>query len=422
MNLNKIERSEIMLLNICNNPDFLSILVVVNPIITLIQIAVPLCLIIMLMIDCLKAVTNNSDNLGKVFSKSMWRLISAAMIFLVPTILEFIVSALALTDISYKSCIENATPYNITQLRIDNAEDAVALAEQEKTEYNLYKARNLVLALDSDSELKDALTLRLDAVQEIIEAEKKAGEEDKETLEQAQEPLVVTDYITAKAYSCVDNVTNREPLPSLVSAYYPSIVDKNKFIMPKDTTTGLPLGLWPKDYATIPTLIEDPEVYSDLFIWPITTVNDGFYDTVYEHNGIDLMARFGTPIYAPASGELVYSEWGHTGNRGCDETAYSVGITLDETYEFEGVEIKNIFLTHLSGIRYRCSTNKCNRRVVKGQLIGFVGNAAGDAVKPGWAPHVHISFYGADYAKGLRTSQIERMYEITSGTYRKVGE
>jgi murein DD-endopeptidase MepM/ murein hydrolase activator NlpD len=193
---------------------------------------------------------------------------------------------------------------------------------------------------------------------------------------------------------------------------YPNIVAMSKFIFPKDSS-GRKLGSFPKNYESIPSQLTSYKTYHEEFIIPVTPVSSK-YTFVYQHNGIDFMAVFGTPIYSPVDGTLQYSEWGHTVNQGWDETAYSASIVMDRPVTFNGKTIGQIFLTHMSGIRYRCSN--CNIKVKKGQLLGFSGNAAGTASKEGWAPHLHMSMYPVgNYDQGLQTRDIEELYNLSSG-------
>ena len=215
-------------------------------------------------------------------------------------------------------------------------------------------------------------------------------------------------------------VTQSEPDPSLAINYW-SYVDSKDFVYPKDEKTGKSLGAWPKNYKSIPAQLDNPKTYQKYFIWPVTP-SGGTYSYVYEHNGIDIMADFGEPIYSPVDAILVYSTWGHTTNRGSDETAYSVTLELEKPVKFKGVSIGHIFMTHMSGIRYRCEWGECNRKVKKGELLGFVGNAAGSAESPGWATHLHMTYYPYDYySGGLYTTNMEKLYNIKSGTKRKAG-
>ena len=212
-------------------------------------------------------------------------------------------------------------------------------------------------------------------------------------------------------------VLGTEPDPQIAINYW-SELNIEDYVFLKDDVTNLPLGAWPKNYESIPNQLTNYTEYNG-FVWPVTPI-DNIYTFVYNHNGIDIKANFGMPIYSPVDGLLDYSEWGHTDNTGSDETAYSVSILLDNPITYEGVEIKRVFLTHFSGIRYRCSD--CNQKVVKGELLGYVGNAAGSASEPGWVPHLHMTFYGDNYDEGLTTDKIENLYGIETGAIREAGK
>ena len=236
--------------------------------------------------------------------------------------------------------------------------------------------------------------------------------------------LSFTDSYTDGTATSEFTVFSSEPDPAIAINYWDKegMLDASDFIYPKDSETGKSLGAWPKNYKDYPTQLSNCKTYQDNFIWPVTPTNDE-YSYVYEHAGIDIMANFGTPVYSPVDGTMVYSTWGHTVNKGSDETAYSVTLMPSKTVTFNGTEIDEIFLTHMSGIRYRCEEGECNRTVKKGELLGFVGNAASTAGESGWASHLHITFYPeGNYDGALYTSSMESLYEISPGTKRKAGE
>ena len=423
-----------MILYVCNDPDILSILLIIKQIIKIIQVGAPICLIVLLMVDVLKATVGGANKMAEAVKNSKGRILSAVMIFLVPVILELLINTLALTDISYTDCLDNATETTINTLRLDIAEDAVVSAEGESTQVNVDKARALLSLVNADPSIIKSLEDRLKAVENKIADDHKppaisdgggGSSGGGSSGGGSSAPLTVSGYINAgDSPKCRASLTfSSEPSPAIAINYWTSLLKKSNFVFPKDSKTGLSLGSWPKNYATIKTKLSNPKTYhKGIFIWPLTPTN-GTYKFVYNHNGIDIMAPFGSPIYSPASGTLKYSEWGHTVNKGCDETAYSVTVTLDKAVTINGVAVKEIFMTHMSGIRYRCKTGNCNRKVTKGELIGFVGNAAGTGSSVGgWAPHLHITFYNAAYTEGLTTKQIEKVYNISSGTKRKAGE
>lgn len=219
----------------------------------------------------------------------------------------------------------------------------------------------------------------------------------------------------------------KEPCANKAVLYWSSKkkLKKNNFVYPKDKKTNLPLGAWPKNYKSYPTQLKGYKTYHNYYMWPVTPLN-GIYYSKYQHVGMDVETPFGTPVYSPVSGKLVYSKWGGTINKGSDETSYSVTIKPSKILKYKGVKINEVFLTHLSGIRYRCnSIKKCKRKVKAGELIGFSGTAAGtpNTKTTKWAPHLHLTLYNSsNYDAGLQTSSTEKFYKIKNKTKRKVGE
>ncbi len=228
------------------------------------------------------------------------------------------------------------------------------------------------------------------------------------------------------ANTCSNGVTyDKQPDPAIAINYWneKGKINKNDFIYPKDSSTNYSLGAHPKNFKY--SNLRNMKNYSSMFAWPATPT-DGIYKYVYEHNGIDILANMGTPIYSPVNGTLVYSEWGHTLNKGCDETAYSVKIKLDTPFQYNGKNINYIFLTHMVGIVSYCPAKNCSKKVAQGDLLGFIGNASGSATDTGsWASHLHMTFCGDSYcnkSNSLTTSEIEKVYNITANTTRKAGE
>ena len=215
-------------------------------------------------------------------------------------------------------------------------------------------------------------------------------------------------------------LVSNEPKPWFAINYWTSKLNKNNYVYPK-SKNGYPLGAWPKNYYNIPKYISY-RAYRGLYVWPTTPVN-GVYEFAYKHTGIDIASNFAAPVYSPVDGTMIFSGWGETGNKGSDETSFSVTITPNNTYSFKGVKINEIFLTHMSGIVRRCSWYKCNKKVSKGELIGFVGTANGDSNSGEYAAHLHMTFYNhSNYDGGLDTYNMQELYQITSGTRRSAGQ
>lgn len=412
-----------MLLSVCSDPDLLSVMYLVNQIINLLKVIAPIALIVSMMMSIVKAVTARDDSaIAKEKSKIPKKILAMALIFFVPTFIQVVMNIVDSTY-EYNSCFVGATKENIAQAYLTNADNAVIKAE-DSLDYGDVEEAKLAVNKLTDEDVKADYKARLKTVEETIQARYEEEREEEENNNNNNSGGDVTgsgSLSTSGSYSSNGNGVaqpgveqTREPDPSAAVNYWAGRgqLTASNFIYPKDKKTGLPLGAWPKNYASIPTQLSNYKTYG-IFIVPTTPVK-GIYNFVYEHNGIDFMAYFGTPIYSPVDGTLMYSEWGHTCNKGGDETAYSVSIRLDSAHTVQGQSVDTIFLTHMSGIRYRCSsTSSCNHKVKKGELLGFVGNAAGTSSSIGWAPHLHMTIYpSSSYNSGLTTWKIEALYGI----------
>lgn len=417
-------------MNACDNPGFLKAMIIVNSSINIIKILVPVLIILTGMVSFFKSLMDNdADSYKKSVRLLIEKFIIGAFIYFIPLVVS---SFIGLVDSSkgYESCFNNASEEKIAELYKKIALEKVEAAEISYNSRDVHKALAVLSDLD-DETLKKNLTKRLDVITKEIERKQKESEEKEQKkredigkeLEEDNTHLYGSGELSASGSTSSGNgacqkgiYQNSEPDPSAPINCWPNIVSADNFIYPKDEKTGLPLGAWPKNYASYPTQLSGYKTYYGEFIFPTTPTKET-YHFVYDHNGIDIMSNFGTPVYSPVDGKLDYSEWGHTSNRGGDETSYSISITLSKPTTVGNTTITSIFLTHMSGIRYRCTWNSCNRNVKKGELIGFTGNAAGTSESVGWAPHLHATYYPASgYDAGLRTANMESLYSIPNGT------
>ena len=404
-----------MILSVCSNPDLLSIMLIINKVINLLKMLVPIGLIIFSSIDLLKSViATDQEGIARKKAAIPKRALAAIIIFLIPSVIN-LVMIFANDTFEYNSCFTNATPEAIKAAYLNKADNAVAKAESTLNKIDYDNASLTVLKLENGV-AKENYKARLAVVLKTIQDKEKS----KDIVSKKSSSVGGSGKLTiAGSYSSSGNgvckkgvALTSEPDPSSAINCW-SYVNKSDFVYPKDPKTGLPLGAWPKNYASIPTQISGYHTYAGTFIFPITPTGNS-YHFVYQHTGIDFMSNFGTPIYSPVDATLVYSEWGHTTNKGGDETSYSVTLDLKKAVTVQGVSVDTVFLTHMSGIIYRCSsTSNCNRTVKKGELLGFSGNAAGSSTSIGWAPHLHMTLYGsAGYDNGLVSTKIEALYGI----------
>ena len=78
-----------LILNLCDSTAIVKIMTIVNFVIKLIRIFVPIILIIMCMLDLVKAVFNGE--LSKQLKLIVLRLITAVLVFLIPIIVNLII-------------------------------------------------------------------------------------------------------------------------------------------------------------------------------------------------------------------------------------------------------------------------------------------------------------------------------------------
>lgn len=158
--------------NVCTDPQFLEIMVVFKQIINIIKVAAPIVLIVIMMIDVVKAVSaSDYDKISASTKQIPKRLLASSMIFLIPTILEFTLNILD-ENFDFASCITNAEYENISILYVDRADTFVTEAENTLKESDLIQARSAV-ALLSDETLRNTYSERLDVISEIIKNRKK---------------------------------------------------------------------------------------------------------------------------------------------------------------------------------------------------------------------------------------------------------
>lgn len=109
--------------------------------------------------------------------------------------------------------------------------------------------------------------------------------------------------------------------------------------------------------------------------WPILnfTKGRGLWDSGY-HQGVDLLAPGGTPLYAAAAGVVRVSQESYGG--------YGVAVTIDHVIAGQRV---NTLYAHMT---YGSRQVSSGQTVAAGQLIGFVGSTGSST-----ANHVHFEVH-----------------------------
>ncbi|MBQ7141393.1 MAG: M15 family metallopeptidase [Bacilli bacterium] len=122
----------------CENVRILKIFYLLKSIITIIQIAVPIILIVMCSIDLIKNIINIKDN-QNIVSKIVKRMLSAVIIFFVPTIINFTLNLVGNVNEQVGICMNNSTKENIDILQKIENERRIALLEAEKIRRQQYE-------------------------------------------------------------------------------------------------------------------------------------------------------------------------------------------------------------------------------------------------------------------------------------------
>lgn len=164
------------ILSICDNPDVLQVMRIVNIVITIIKIAVPILLIIFIMIELISAITDE-EKLKKVTSGAVKKFIAAVLIFLIPTLVQAIVVITLGNENAadgYKNCLKDLTLEQINQIYEQNAVDAITKAES-TLEYNDYSNAVILVHKVKDSEKKSDYLRRLDTLKSKINKDSSGG-------------------------------------------------------------------------------------------------------------------------------------------------------------------------------------------------------------------------------------------------------
>jgi len=110
------------MLDICSTSSGLRVMYLIKTLITGICIVVPILLIIILMIDCIKGISSkDEDALVILKKKAIPKLIAAIVVFLTPTIISLFMTILGVEK--YKECFGDVTMDQIKELERQEKED-----------------------------------------------------------------------------------------------------------------------------------------------------------------------------------------------------------------------------------------------------------------------------------------------------------
>ena len=134
---------------VCDSPDILKVLRLVKIIITIIKIVVPIILIVVVMIDYLKNIFSGDSDLSKTSKVLVSKIITAVLIFLIPTIVNIIITATSNT-FSISKCFTLATTEGINSAYRTNMEKLMETANESKDMNDYTIAKNYLIYLSEE--------------------------------------------------------------------------------------------------------------------------------------------------------------------------------------------------------------------------------------------------------------------------------
>ena len=174
----------IYLLDICQDPGSLKIILFIKELINIIFIVVPIGLIVFIAIDMFKNTVNTESEDKKNLAKSIKRLIFCALLFLVPTIVNATVDLVqqVIGEIPYVSCWSNATKEKVESLAITQAEEKLKIAKDKKTLEAITEAQTAVEQITDESK-KSQYQKEVDELNKELKQKLEEEKQEKKTKE-----------------------------------------------------------------------------------------------------------------------------------------------------------------------------------------------------------------------------------------------
>ena len=109
------------------------------------------------------------------------------------------------------------------------------------------------------------------------------------------------------------------------------------------------------------------------FKLPIVELKSDNFASYSVDSGVDIAVPYGTKVYAPHDGYIIYSEWGHTPWCEGNDTNGSILILLIPHHRYQGINYNYIWMTHLSKLVYDIRDGEQTKFITQGTYIGKTG-------------------------------------------------
>ena len=130
-----------MILSVCEVPEVLKVMIIIKLVINIIKISVPIILILVCMIEYMKAV-KDTDEMKDVNKKIVNKIIAAVLIFFIPTLVGIIFRVFDPEGNTYPGCLSIASESRVNELYSNNMENYIKEAETKKDNASIKAARS----------------------------------------------------------------------------------------------------------------------------------------------------------------------------------------------------------------------------------------------------------------------------------------
>ena len=157
-----------MILSICDTPKVLEVMNIINIIITIIRIVVPIILLFSLIFKLVNASTKgNEDAIASIKKKAVPSIIAAALIFIVPVLVNLIIG-ISFPNSDYSKCLIGISSKKIETIYTDKAEQLVSKAEETLNINDYVNSKNYLTNIKDNSK-RESYETRLEKVKEQID-------------------------------------------------------------------------------------------------------------------------------------------------------------------------------------------------------------------------------------------------------------
>ena len=249
----------VMILSICDLPDTLKVMRIVNIVITIIKVVVPIMLIVSAMIDLVRAISDSE--LNKITKPMVNKVIAALLVFLIPTFVKLI-AQITLNDGEYEACLGDITKETIKTSYINQGESLVKKAEESGNQNDYITAENYLSQIENETKRKE-LEDRLKVLKEKKEEERKEQEQ-----QQIKESTHAYSNVNFSNFKWTYYSASKAPAKSYyksITSYYGEIESKfaAKYFIKNDVLTRV-LNNWNSyNLDPVPAIIIAPHAPYD---------------------------------------------------------------------------------------------------------------------------------------------------------------